>query len=128
MDEWKGKQMECIAIVSARCDMRNVEQIEKLEKRQEAYIRKYAKAHGVKIVDVIYGNGQGQSEINRKFLRIVELIKKGKVQGIIAVNMAIFSADLEDAYCKVGKVRSAGGEMITVDEGRLRLNIWGNRK
>lgn len=128
MDEWKGKQMECIAIVSARCDMRNAEQIEKVENRQEAYIRKYAKAHGVKIVGVIYGNGQGQSEINKKFFRAVELIRYGKVQGIVAVNMAIFSADLEDAYCKVGKVRSAGGEMITVDEGRLRLNIWGNRK
>ena len=127
MDEWKGKQMECIAIVSARCDMRNVEQIEKLEKRQEAYIRKYAKAHGVKIVGVIYGNGQGQGEINKKFLRAVELIRYGKVQGMIAVNMAIISADLEDAYCKVGKVRSAGGEMITVDEGRLRLSIY-NRK
>ena len=124
MDEWKGMKIECIAIVSARCDMRNVEQVEKLERRQEAYIRKYAKAHGVKIVGVIYGNGQGQSEINKKFLRAVELIRNGKVQGIIAVNMRIFSVDLEDAYCKVGKVRSAGGEIVTVDEGRLRLNIW----
>ena len=123
MDEWKGKKIECIAIVSSRCDMRYAEQIEKLEKGQEAYIRKYAKAHGVKIVGVIHGNGQGQSEINKKFLRGVELIRKGKVQGLIAVNMRILSADLEDAYCKVGKVRSAGGEMITVDEGRLRLNI-----
>ena len=124
MAEWKGKKIECIAIVSARCDMRNVEQVEKLEKRQEAYIRKYAKVHGIKIVDVIHGNSQGQSEINKKFLRVVELIRNGKVQGLIAVNMRIISADLEDAYSKVGKVRSAGGEIVTVDEGRLRLNIW----
>ena len=124
MDKWKGKRIECIAIVAARCDMRKEEQIEKLEKRQEAYIRKYAKAHGVKIVGVIHGNGQGQSEINKKFLRVVELIRNGKVQGLIAVNMRIISADLEDAYSKVGKVRSAGGEIVTVDEGRLRLNIW----
>ena len=124
MDEWKGKKIECIAIVSSRCDMRYAEQIEKLEKGQEAYIRKYAKAHGIKIVDVIHGNSQGQSEINKKFLRVVELIRNGKVQGLIAVNMRIISADLEDAYSKVGKVRSAGGEIVTVDEGRLRLNIW----
>ena len=124
MDEWKEMKIECIAMVSARCDMRNVEQIEKLEKRQEAYIRKYAKAHGIKIAGVIHGNGQGQSEINKKFLRVVELIRNGKVQGLIAVNMRILSADLEDAYSKVGKVRSAGGEIVTVDEGRLRLNIW----
>lgn len=126
MDKWKEKKIECVAIVVARCDMRNVEQNDKMEKRQEAYIRKYAKAHGIKIVDVIHGRGQGQSEINKKFNRTVELIRKQKVQGIIAVNMKIFSADLEDAYSKVGKVRSAGGEMITVDEGRLRLNIWRN--
>lgn len=126
MNEWNAKKIGCVAMVAVRCDMRNVEQIEKLEKRQEAYIRKYAKAHGIKIVGVIHGKGQGQSEINKKFFQTVELIRKQKVQGIIAVNMKIFSADLEDAYNKVGKVRSAGGEMITVDEGRLRLNIWRN--
>ena len=124
MGDWKGHGIECLAIVAVKCDMHKVEQVEKLEKRQEMYIRKYAKAHRIKIVGVLHGKGQGQSEINKKFLWAVEMVRKGKVQGIIAVNMRIFSADLEDVYRKVGKVRAAGGEMITVDEGRLRLNIW----
>lgn len=119
---------ECIAFVAAKCGMQNVDQIKKLELQQEAYIRKYAKAHGVKVAGVIRGSGQGQYEINRKFSRAVELIRKGKVQGIITINMRMLSSDLVDAYCKVGKVRSAGGEMITVDEGRLRLEIWRNER
>lgn len=126
MSERRKRLIECIAIIVVKCDMQNTEQVAKLEHRQEAYIRKYAKAHGVKIVGVLYGRGQGQSEINKKFLGAVEWIRKGKVQGIITVNMRALSTNLEDAYRKVGKVRSAGGEMITVDEGRLRLNIWRN--
>ena len=120
--------IECVAFVAAKCDMQKVEQIKKLELQQEAYIRKYAKAHGIKVVGVICGNGQGQYELNRKFSQVVELIRKGKVQGIITINMRMLSADLVDAYCKVGKVRSAGGEMITVDEGRLYLKIWRNER
>lgn len=120
--------IECVAIVAAKCDMRNVEQIEKLEHQQEAYIQKYAKAHGVKVVGVIRGCGQGQYEINGKFNQAIELIRKGRVQGLITINMKMISHDLVDAYCKVGKVRSAGGEMITVDEGRLRLESWRNVK
>lgn len=126
MSERRKRIIECIAIIVVKCDMQNAEQLAKLEHRQEAYIRKYAKAHGVKIVGVLYGKGQGQNEINKRFLGAVELIRKGKVEGIITVNMRVLSTNLEDAYHKVGKVRSAGGEMITVNEGRLRLNIWRN--
>ena len=124
MDKEKGIKLECIAIVSANCSVRRSEQVEKLEKKQEAYIRKYAKAHGIKIIGVLYGNGLGRNELNKKFLHVVELIRKRRVEGVIVVNMRILSASLEDAYCKVGKVRSAGGEIISVDEGRLRLDIW----
>lgn len=126
MCDKKHKVIECLAFVSANCDMQRAERIKKIEFQQEEYIRKYAKAHCVKIVSVIHGSGQGQYEINRKFKQAVELIHKGKVQGIITINMRMLSHNVEDAYCKVGKVRAAGGEMITVDEGRLQLDIWRN--
>jgi len=123
MRERKEKTIECIAIVAARCDMRNVELVEKLELQQEMYIRKYAKAHRVKIVGVLHGCGQGQYEINKRFDKAMELVRKGRVGGVITINMRMISTDLVDAYNKVGKVRTLGGEMITVDEGRLCLNI-----
>ena len=123
----KYHEIECIALVVARGSIGNVEHIKEIEVKQEEYIRRYAKAHGIRIVEVVHGSGLGQYEINKKFNQIVELIRRGRVQGIIMVNMRMIACDMVDAYCKVGKVRSAGGEMITVDEGRLKLEIWRNK-
>lgn len=38
-------------------------------------------------------------------------------------NMQAISKDVSDAYLKVSKVRNAGGYMITVDEGELKLRL-----
>lgn len=118
--------LECIAFVVCRGDIRNLKRIAKVEREQEKYIHKYAKAHGIKIVGVVRGSGLGQYEINKKINQIVTFIQNGRVQGMITINMRMIACDLVDAYCKVGKIRSAGGEIITVDEGRLRLDIWRN--
>lgn len=123
MKESKMRDMECIAILAVRCDMKNVGKVEHLERQQEKYIKTYAKAHGIKKVGVLSNKGMGQLEINRLFNNALNSIRNRKVQGIIAINMRMLSADLPDAYMKVGKVRSAGGEMITVDEGRLMLRL-----
>ena len=119
----KLQALECIAFLVVKCDIQQTEKVERLENRQEQYIRRYAKAHGIKVVGVVHSRGLGQLDINRQFNSMVELIRRGKVEGIIAVNMLAFSVNLPDAYLKVGKVRSAGGVMVTVDEGRLELNI-----
>ena len=119
----KQKTLECIAYLAVKCDIQQTEKVERLENRQEQYIRRYAKAHGIKVVGVVHSRGLGQLDINRQFDSMVELIRRGKVDGIIAVNMLALSANLPDAYLKVGKVRSAGGVMVTVDEGCLELNI-----
>jgi hypothetical protein len=39
--------------------------------------------------------------------------------------MAAVADDIPDAYRKVGEVVSAGGIIVTVDEGRLSMNIKG---
>ena len=123
MKESKRKHVECIAILAVHCDMKKAEKVEHLERQQEKYIRTYAKAHGIKIVGVLSNKGMGQLEINQLFYKALNAIGNRKIQGIIAINMRALSADLPDAYLKVGKVRAAGGEMITVDEGRLMLGI-----
>jgi hypothetical protein len=38
-------------------------------------------------------------------------------------NIGTISVSLADAYHKVGLIIAAGGQMITVDEGKLSLNI-----
>ena len=38
-------------------------------------------------------------------------------------NMGMISQSLPDAYGKVGQMLEAGGRVITVDEGELKLNL-----
>lgn len=119
----KKTEMECIALVSVHTEVDNISKLEHLEKRQEICIRNYAKSKGIKIVGVICTRGLGQMYINQKFNEIVWLIQNKKVQGLIVLDMFAISSGLADAYLKVGKVRSVGGTMITVNDGLLRLNM-----
>lgn len=116
----KEPRIECVAYLSVSGEVKG---IEKREKKQERYIREYAKAHNIDIVGVIRRNGLGQMEVNRQIDSITQLIRKNKVEGIIVANMMAISSDIPDAYYKVGKIRAAGGVIVTVDEGRLELGI-----
>ena len=116
----KEPRIECIAYVSTQGSMR---QTEIAERRQERYIREYAKAHSIDIVDVYYRRGMGQAVVNRHIDEIAYLIEKNRVAGIIVANTMSISTSVPDAYYKVGKICAAGGTFVTVDEGRLSLNI-----
>jgi len=117
------QKIECIALIVVKCDIEKDRKLDFLEKRQEMYLRNYAKAKHIVIADVVYSRGMGQMEINRQFNQIVDLIRRRKADGVIAVNILSISSNLSDAYSKVGKVRAAGGVLVTVEEGDLRLNI-----
>lgn len=117
------QKIECIAFIAVKCAIEKDRKLDFLEKRQEMYIRNYAKANRIVIADVVYSRGMGQMEINRQFNQIVDLIRRRKADGVLAVNILSISSNLSDAYSKVGKVRAAGGVLITVEEGDLRLNI-----
>lgn len=98
-------------------------EIEKREQKQEKYIREYAKAHNIDIVGIVRRNGLGQGDVNRQFEKITHLISQKRVEGVIVANMMAISTDIPDAYYKVGKVRAAGGVIITVDEGILGMDV-----
>ena len=95
----------------------------KREKNQERYIREYARAHNVKIVGIMRRNGLGQGDCNQQFEKIAQLIRQKRVEGVIVANMMAISLDIPDAYYKVGKIKAAGGTIITVDEGLLGMNV-----
>lgn len=117
----KETKIECIAYLSTEGD---VEKAEIYENRQERYIREYAKAHNIDIVGIERRHAFGMQDVNRQFHRMASLVANKKVDGVIVTNMAAVSTDLVDAYRKVGMIRAAGGYMVTVDEGRLGMNIW----
>lgn len=114
------KKITCIAYLSTRSNERNVRQ---KEKQQLNYIREYAKAHKIIIGKVLRKDLLGQEGIDRHFKYMLNLIRTGQVDGIITANMLSISANEPDAYYKVGKVKEAGGVMVTVEEGRLGMYI-----
>lgn len=97
--------------------------MERKEERQLNYIREYAKANRIEIAGVIYRHGLGQYEVNRHFESMINSIKNRKYDGILIVNMSSVSIGIADAYARIGKVIEAGGHIITVDEGDLRLSL-----
>ena len=70
-------------------------------------------------------HGFSQGDVNRQWAKIVEMIRRGKVQGIVVANMAAVASDVPDAFYKVGQVIEAGGIVVSVDDGLLNLKIGG---
>ena len=112
--------VECVAYLSTTGPLWETE---KREQKQEHYIREYAKAHNIEVVGIIRRNGLGQGDANEQFNKIAQLIRQKRVEGVIVVNMMAISLDIPDAYYKVGKIKAAGGVIITVDEGLLEMHI-----
>ena len=116
----KEPKLECIAYLSTEGD---AEKAEISENRQARYIREYAKAHNIDVVGIVRRHSFGMNYVNRQFRQMAGLILQNRVQGVIVANMAAVATTVEDAYRKVGMINEAGGVMVTVDEGRLGMNI-----
>jgi hypothetical protein len=118
----KRKVFECIEYLSVDAPLNKVDF---LEDKQSKYIREYVKNKEYMIVGTERRHGFSQGDVNRQWARIVNLIRKGKVQGVVVANMAVVAADMPDAFYKVGQVIDAGGIIVSVDDGRLDLKIGG---
>ncbi|SFQ09969.1 hypothetical protein SAMN02910358_00752 [Lachnospiraceae bacterium XBB1006] len=121
----KEPRIECIAYLSATGSL---DKILRLEDKQEQYIRTYANAHNIDIVGVVRRHGMGMQQVNNQLLQIRDLIRTERAEGIIVANMKVISSGVADAYYKVGLIRAAGGEFVTVDEGRLGMNLVEERE
>ena len=93
------------------------------EEKQLSYISEYAKAHNLRIIKIMQKSIMGCSVVNTHFNKMVREIQNEKADGILVCNMAAISQNIEDAYQKIGKVIQAGGQIITVDEGKLNLQL-----
>ena len=113
-------KLRCIAYLSTEGDLHNTE---KQENKQRHYLRQYAKAHNIDICVVIRRNGMGQSVVNEHWKLMVEMIRKGKGDGILIANTEAVSSSVADSFLKIGQVHEAGGIVVTVDEGRMILPI-----
>lgn len=120
MAKKKEPRYECIAYLSVEAEL---DKVDRLEDKQLKYIKEYAKAHNILIVGVMRRHGFSMNDVFRNFRQIAHLIGKKRVEGVIVAGMQYVSSDLEDAYYKVGMIKAAGGQFITVDEGNLGMDI-----
>ena len=114
------KTIECIEYLSVEAPLRKVDY---LEDKQSKYIHEYVKNKEYCIVGTMRRHGFSQRDVDRQWSDIVDKIRRKKVDGVVIANMAAVSVNLLDAYVKVCGVVEAGGIIVTVDEGRLGLNI-----
>lgn len=120
MAKKKEPQYECIAYLSVEADLNHVD---RLENKQLKYIKEYAKAHNIRIVGIMRRHGFSMNDVLRNFRQITTYIRKKQIDGVIMAGMKFVSSDMTDAYFKIGMVKAAGGQIITVDEGNLSMNI-----
>ena len=114
----KEKKRFCIAYL---CATGKMHQIQRKEDKQERYIREYAAAHNIEIVRVLRKDVLGMSMVSEHFGMMAYFIQKGRADGVIVSNMEEVSTSLSDAYEKIGVIREAGGEIISVDQRNLAM-------
>ena len=120
MSKKKTKRINCFVYLATDADECTVEM---KEKKQLRYIKEYAAAHNIHIVKVYHKDVLGQTVVNGHFRNILKKLENREADGILLANMGVISVGLADAYYTVGLVVASGGQMITVDEGNLSLNI-----
>lgn len=120
MRKKKIKKINCFVYLAVDADERTVEA---KEMKQLRYIKEYAAAHNIHIVKVYHKDMLGQTVVNGHFRNMLQKLENKEADGILIANMGAISVGLADAYYKVGLVVASGGQMITVDEGNLSLNI-----
>lgn len=110
--------VRCIAYLSV---FNHDRYVESYEKKQLKKIKEYAVAHNIEIVRVFHKDVLGQGDVNEHFAEIVGRIHRGQADGVIVFSMRCICPFMENAYTKVGMVKSAGGRMFTVQEGELGM-------
>ena len=120
MGKKKEKERRAVVYLSVKG---NDKTVSLREQKQLKYILEYAKAHHIKIVKIMHRDILGIGSVNIHFNEMLALIKTKKVEIILINKMASISKNIEDAYGKIGRAVNAGGAIVTVDEGNMKLPL-----
>lgn len=118
----KIKKMDCIEYLSVQAPL---EKVNMLEDKQSKYIHEFVKRKEYSIVGKMRRNGFSQRDVDRQWNQIVDKIRKKQVDGVIVANMSVITDNLIDAFIKIAQVQDAGGIIVTVDDGRLAMQLRG---
>lgn len=65
-------------------------------------------------------------EVIKRYIKVEEMAYEyGFSVGVIVANMSVITDNLIDAFIKVAQVQAAGGIIVTVDDGRLAMQLRG---
>ena len=92
---------------------------------QFRHISHYLIFHCNTLVGTERRHGFSQNDVDRQWHQIVDKIRKKQVDGVIVANMSVITDNLIDAFIKVAQVQAAGGIIVTVDDGRLAMQLRG---
>lgn len=118
----KRKTIECIEYLSVEAPLWKVDY---LEDKQSRYIREYVRNKEYMVVGTERRHGFSRRDVDRQWKQIVEKVRRKQADGVIVANMRAVTDSLVDAFMKIGQIQEAGGIVVTVDEGRLEMNIRG---
>ena len=107
----KKKTIECIEYLSVSAPL---DKVDRLEDKQSKYIHEYVKNKEYMIVGTERRHGFSQNDVDRQWHQIVDKIRKKQVDGVIVANMSV-----------IAQVQAAGGVIVTVDDGRLAMQLRG---
>lgn len=120
----KKKTIECIEYLSVKAPL---DKVDYLENKQSKYIHEYVKNKEYMIVGTERRHGFSQNDVDRQWQQIVNKVRKKQVDGVIVTNMRAVTDTLVDAAIKIAQIQAAGGVVVTVDDGKLLLDIRGFR-
>ena len=120
----KKKTIECIEYLSVSAPL---DKVDYLENKQSKYIHEYVKNKEYMIVGTERRHGFSQNDVDRQWQQIVNKVRKKQVDGVIVTNMRAVTDTLIDAAIKIAQIQAAGGVVVTVDDGKLLLDIRGFR-
>lgn len=120
----KKKTIECIEYLSVIAPL---DKVDYLENKQSKYIHEYVKNKEYMIVGTERRHGFSQNDVDRQWQQIVNKVRKKQVEGVIVTNMRAVTDTLVDAAIKIAQIQAAGGVVVTVDDGKLLLDIRGFR-
>ena len=99
------------------------DKVDYLEDKQSKCINEYVRNKEYSIVGKVRRHGFSQPSIDKQWDKIVNMIRKKQINGVVLVNMNLVSKDIPDAFYKIGQVTAAGGVVVTVSQGKLDFKL-----
>ncbi len=118
------EEIPCIIILASHEEEKEY-LAKQIEDRQLKVINEYADAHNLIPIKIVRAGCAGAIRKKHIILRCIEMMKGGRPNALLLINMDYISDGILDCYNKVGLVKNAGYRIFTVENGELALGLSG---